>query len=209
MEVGSEDAIFAPLYEILRQRGVRFHFFHSVREVRLNRDGTRVAEIRLERQATCRREYEPLITVNGLGRWPDAPRYEFLTEGDALQKRLINLESARPAGEPVEIRRLRARRDFDVVVLGIPLAAIRHSCAGLIAADPRWRVIARNVEPVPGSTRGRLSSGRAWFGNLFVCGDWTRTRLNVSGAESSVLSGLQAAAALRGRPIPRELRRDW
>jgi uncharacterized protein with NAD-binding domain and iron-sulfur cluster len=67
----------------------------------------------------------------------------------------------------------------------------------------------RYVQSVAGSTRSRISPGRTWFKNLFVCGDWTRTGLNVGCTEAAVMSGLQAAAALCGEPLPAELLRDW
>jgi hypothetical protein len=38
MQAGMGDAVFTPLYEVLRARGVRFKFFHAVTALRLGRD---------------------------------------------------------------------------------------------------------------------------------------------------------------------------
>lgn len=355
LRAGMGDTVFAPLYETLKRRGVRFHFFHRVDEVRLNSERTRVAEIRLERQATCRGEYEPLIEVKGLSCWPNTPRYELLEEGAELRERGVDLESVWADWDPVERIVLQAERDFDAVVLGISLAALPDVCPQLIDAEPQWRKmlertrtvqtiaaqlwfepdldelgwsygppiltafdpplatwidqsqvldreawdaadgprslaslcgaladaksipppapskfperqhqraleaafswcksaatklwprfaspekgvdwdlladrgnhsgamrlnaqhIRANINPsdryvlsVAGSTHARISPAQAWFENLFVCGDWTRTDLNIGCLEAAVMSGFEAAAALRGEPTPSESFRE-
>src|SRR4051794_15796688 len=50
MQAGMGDAIFAPMYEALRERGVRFEFFHDVRHLQLSDDGTRVERIDVVQQ---------------------------------------------------------------------------------------------------------------------------------------------------------------
>ena len=55
MQAGMGDAVFTPVYEVLRARGVRFKFFH-VTALRLGRDDSgrpvkRVDEIELIEQA--------------------------------------------------------------------------------------------------------------------------------------------------------------
>lgn len=348
MPAGVGDAVFAPLYTVLHRRGVRFHFFHRVRALRLAADGTRVEAIELDRQATPRAgadRYEPLIDAQGLPCWPRTPLYDRLEEGEELRQRQTDLESDWSDWEPVEQIRLTADNDFDAVVLGISLAALPRVGGELIAAEPAWRRMVEQVPTVPttvtqwwfrrgaselqpappaafatalpppldtwgdlasqpepaaadparsvaslrgiwpnaaeipsdeasnfpkleqdraaaealvwfkqhaselwpklqgpaiwnalddphdgagearfraqfhqalinasdryvqsaaGSTQFRLSAAQAWFGNLFVCGDWTRTTLNLGCAEAAVLSGRQAAAALCGAPVPDE-----
>jgi hypothetical protein len=67
----------------------------------------------------------------------------------------------------------------------------------------------RYVQSAAGTTQVRLSPDHAWFGNLFICGDWTRTPLNAGCIEAAVMSGRLAAAALRGEDPPLELTGDW
>ncbi len=58
----------------------------------------------------------------------------------------------------------------------------------------------RYVLSPPGSIRFRLPQRDADFGNLFLAGDWTRTRYNSGCVEAAVDSGLRAAAAIDAYP---------
>jgi uncharacterized protein with NAD-binding domain and iron-sulfur cluster len=147
MQAGMGDVVFTPLYEVLRKRGVTFRFFEKVEELALSADGARIGSIRMARQATVRGgEYHPLVRVKGIDCWPDRPLYEQLVEGDAL--RGIDLESSHSGWEPVERHTLREGVDFDEVILGIPVGALRHICKPLIAARREWRGMVENVTTV-------------------------------------------------------------
>jgi uncharacterized protein with NAD-binding domain and iron-sulfur cluster len=68
-----------------------------------------------------------------------------------------------------------------------------------------WRA---NVDPteryvlsLPGTARLRLPPGASGFANLFLAGDWTRTRLNAGCVEAAIESGLRAARAMSGAAI--------
>jgi len=58
----------------------------------------------------------------------------------------------------------------------------------------------RYVQSLPGTDRFRLRSDESGFDNLFLAGDWTDSGLNAGSIEGAVLSGLQAANAVRCRP---------
>ena len=58
----------------------------------------------------------------------------------------------------------------------------------------------RYVQSLPGTDRYRLRSDESGYDNLFLAGDWTDSGLNAGCIEAAVLSGLQAANAVRGRP---------
>lgn len=148
MRGGMGDVVFAPLYEVLRRRGVRFRFFHRLDDLRLAPDGSHVAALEMSVQAEIARgEYRPLIDVAGMPCWPAEPDYDQLVDGDALRAAGWQPES------PWEPRRAAARTlrvgdDFDLVVLGVGLGAIPHVCRALIARDPRWRDMAERVTTV-------------------------------------------------------------
>jgi uncharacterized protein with NAD-binding domain and iron-sulfur cluster len=59
----------------------------------------------------------------------------------------------------------------------------------------------RYVQALPGSDRHRLRTDASGCTNLFLAGDWIDTGLNVGCIEAAVLSGLQAANAVLGRPV--------
>jgi uncharacterized protein with NAD-binding domain and iron-sulfur cluster len=58
----------------------------------------------------------------------------------------------------------------------------------------------RYVQSLPGTDRYRLRSDESGYDNLFLAGDWTDSGINAGCIEAAVLSGLQAANAVRGRP---------
>jgi uncharacterized protein with NAD-binding domain and iron-sulfur cluster len=146
MTAGMGDVVFAPLYELLRQRGVKFEFFHRVRALRPSADGRRVETIEIGRQAKVREgtEYDPLVQVKGLACWPAEPRYELL-EHPAPGRDLESFWDDRP---DVETRRLVAGTDFDKVVLAISLGALPFICGDLVAARPAWTETVRKVGTV-------------------------------------------------------------
>src|SRR5437870_7518153 len=73
MQAGMGEAVFAPLYQVLRARGVQFRFFHRVDALRLGEDGCSVDAIEVGVQAEPARGaggYEPLVRVRELACWP-------------------------------------------------------------------------------------------------------------------------------------------
>jgi len=146
MSAGMGETIFAPLYEVLRRRGVRFEFFHTIDHLELSADRKSVARVAVDVQArVARGTYRPLIDVRGLPVWPSEPLWDQLDTGEAL--RGADFESWWDAPPPVERRVLEAGRDFDEVILGISLGALREVCAELCAdADnPRFGAMVENV----------------------------------------------------------------
>ncbi len=93
MQAGMGDAVFAPFYEVLRARGVRFRFFSAVTRLGLSDDWRLVDEIEVVPQVELdSEEYEPLIPVGGLPCWPSEPRWEQLVDGEAHRIAGIDFE---------------------------------------------------------------------------------------------------------------------
>jgi len=141
------EVVFAPLYQLLRRRGVRFRFFHKVKQLRS--DGEHVTAIRLGRQVELDPgvdEYEPLVTLKGVPCWPSRPRYEQIVLGDSPLIQALDFESA----ESPEIEEFTLRRgvDFDDVILGIPAPALPRVCAELSEQLPRWRDALEHADAV-------------------------------------------------------------
>ncbi|MEA3247361.1 MAG: NAD(P)-binding protein, partial [Gemmatimonadota bacterium] len=144
MNAGMGDVVFAPLYEALRARGVRFEFFHRLRNVGLGPerkqgakgkrgakaasgaaggaagDAPWVRALTFDVQARAKDPagYDPLVDVRGVPSWPAEPVWSRLAGGAALRKK-------KPAFEwpwdrtRVTTRTLRAQDDFDFVVLAV------------------------------------------------------------------------------------------
>jgi uncharacterized protein with NAD-binding domain and iron-sulfur cluster len=145
LAAGMGDVVFAPLYQALRARGVRFAFFHRVDALRLNGDRTAVAAIELGRQAQLAgAEYDPLVRVRGLPCFPSAP-----LEGQLVAPPAADVESAYGARDSEHAVTLVAGEDFDDVVLATSLGIVPSICGELVAHSPRWRAMVERVATVP------------------------------------------------------------
>jgi uncharacterized protein with NAD-binding domain and iron-sulfur cluster len=143
MNAGMGDTIFGPLYRVLEDRGVRFEFFKRVTNLGLSQTGNLIQHIDLSRQVNLRvPSYDPLVVVNELPCWPSDPKWDDIVDGPAIRDALaaegLTLESAWCA-ESVGVERLTLGQDFDRVVLGISVAALRDVAPELIAERESWR----------------------------------------------------------------------
>jgi uncharacterized protein with NAD-binding domain and iron-sulfur cluster len=156
MQAGMGDVVFTPLYEVLRARGVRFRFFHAVTALGLGRDETgrqvnRVDRIELIEQAKLApglSEYRPLAGVEGLECWPSEPLWDQLepaAQGREFELALNPLERGK---QTLERSRPGERKDFDEVVLAIPVGALKPICQELIDHDERFAAGIRNAVTV-------------------------------------------------------------
>jgi len=159
MQAGMGDVVFAPVYEALKRRGVKFEFFHKVEELGSD-SGTEVETIRLTRQIALKGGgYDPLVDVNGLPCWPSQPDFAQLDPAQAalLQQHGVNLESAwsdwpqvyqQRFGQPLPERLLKRGVDFDLVVFGISAAAVRELCPQLVARSTPLATMCDRVKTV-------------------------------------------------------------
>ncbi len=152
MRAGMGDTIFSPLYVVLKNRGVKFKFFHKVLNLSLSADRSRVETIAMEVQAKVKPErkeagYDPIYTVKGVPSWPSEPFWDQLQDAGELRK-LPNLETYWNGGIHGEVRTFRLGEDFDSVVLGIAVGALPYICPELVADNPRWRNMVDRVETV-------------------------------------------------------------
>jgi uncharacterized protein with NAD-binding domain and iron-sulfur cluster len=185
MRSGMGDVVFAPLYEVLKRRGVRFEFFHRLENVRLADPATLgagekpyVEALDFEVQARVaagpageRGEYRPLIDVRGLPCWPAQPLDDQLAGGEALRGR--DFESFWETGG--EIRTLRVVEDFDFVVLGVGIGVVPHVCREIVARDPRWRAMVEHVKT------NATQAFQLWMRTEMSELGWTDPAINVSG----------------------------
>lgn len=156
MRSGMGDCVFAPYYEVLKRRGVRFEFFHRLENVRLcpqkvlaPGEHPYVEALEFDVQAEIRAggEYQPLIDVKGVPCWPSKPDFSQLVDGERLAREGWRFEShwdRRRAGTKV----LRVTEDFDFVVLGVSVGAVPFVCREILQRDERWRAMVKNVKTV-------------------------------------------------------------
>jgi uncharacterized protein with NAD-binding domain and iron-sulfur cluster len=177
MQSGMGDVVFAPLYEVLHKRGVRFEFFHRLENVAMNwGPSPHVGALEFEVQAETvnGREYEPLIDVDGLPCWPNEPQWEQLKNGRRLQREARDFENffdPRTVGRRV----LRVEEDFDFVVLGVGIGCVPHVCREIVARDSRWRAMVDHVKTVA------TQAFQIWLTKDMRELGWTDPAINVSG----------------------------
>lgn len=149
MRAGMGDVVFAPMYEALVRRGVTFEFFHRVDALRLTPDGTHVGAIEVSVQAEPRDPkagYRPLVDVKGLPCWPAEPLTEQLRGAKGMTA--FDAESFWSPWKPVRTEVLELGKDFDEVVLGIPVGSHHFVCADLVAHHPHWRHMTEHVATI-------------------------------------------------------------
>lgn len=150
MMCGMGDTIFAPLYEVLKSRGVKFHFFHKASAIHLNADATAVAAVDFEIQAETLdadpQNYAPLFDCRGLPSWPAEPLYDQLRDPEKL--RPIDLESYYSGYAGVGTLTLEAGRDFDTLLLGTPVQCLPFLCKDLHRWNNSWRQMVSGVKAV-------------------------------------------------------------
>lgn len=154
MQAGMGDVVFAPLYEVLKRRGVRFEFFHRLRDVRMESGGDTaqpfVAGLDFDIQARLRYgpTYAPLVDVGSVPCWPSQPDWAQIEDGARLRDVGCDFESHwndRRVGR----RSLELGRDFDYVVLAVGVGALPHIAEQLVASNDRWRTMIDSVKTVP------------------------------------------------------------
>lgn len=136
------DLVVEPMYQVLKSRGVKFEWFNRVDELTPAADGSAIEAVTIGRQVALKAgSYDPLYPLtSGQLVWPDRPLYDQIKNGDALKASGADLESkwtTWPDALPPKV--LKARTDYDLLVLAIPPGAHRDICAGLIKQKPAWQ----------------------------------------------------------------------
>ncbi|MDX1436039.1 MAG: NAD(P)-binding protein, partial [Anaerolineales bacterium] len=171
MQAGMGDTIFGPLYLVLKERGVKFKFFHRVKSLHASEDGQTIDQILVEEQVRITPEqeaqggYAPLIDVKGLPCWPSEPRWDQVVGGEKLKEQGVDLESY--CGPPGSDHTLVRGQDFDEVILGISLGAIPYICEDLIEKSGPWKKMVDNIKTV------RTQSYQLWLKPTAYMLGWT------------------------------------
>jgi len=173
MNAGMGDTIFTPVYKALShykptedQGGVTLKLFHEINNLRLNEDKNRVEAIEMFQQAHMKpdengnprgiEDYDPFVIVDKIPCWPSVPIYDQLEEGDELKADNINLESHWSPWEDICKKKpdfnskykkvLKAGEDFDIVILGTPLATLPYIASELIDASAKWQKMMETLQ---------------------------------------------------------------
>jgi uncharacterized protein with NAD-binding domain and iron-sulfur cluster len=180
MNAGMGDVVFAPLYQVLKHRGVRFEFFHRLRNVGLapHREGeppyVQTLEFDVQAEVEGGAEYQPLIYIHNVPSWPSMPNYSQLIGGEDLAREGRAFEASWE-GCSAGVNTLEVTRDFDFVVLGVGLGALPEVALELLEREPRWRDMIRHVKTVP------TQAFQLWMRESTAQLGWPYPAANVSG----------------------------
>ena len=150
---GFGDTIFTPIYQLLKRRGVTFRFFHNVTALMPSADGSMIETIVIEQQAGLAPgvpEYDPFgPKVSGIDSWPNAPLWNQILGGEKLAAAGVNFEDYySPQPPAAAILHLQQGRDFDQVILGIPVGALGTICQALVGQRQNWADMVSNLATV-------------------------------------------------------------
>lgn len=208
------DVVFAPMYQLLVARGVRFEFFHRLDAVDLDTSDAEnpfVRELVFGRQAQLRKgvaAYAPLVdvTVGGapdgrrMAAWPSKPDLAQLAPDTDPQRDFESAWDRRSVGAPV---RLQAGRDFHMVVLALGLGAIRCLDGNLIT-QPRWAAMLRHMKTVA------TQAAQIWMRREMPALGWRDPPVTLSGFEEPFdtwadMTHIVPAEDWGPKPVPRAL----
>jgi uncharacterized protein with NAD-binding domain and iron-sulfur cluster len=170
MQAGMGDTIFAPAYEALRKRGVKFKFFHRVMSLTLTPDGKSVASVQMSRQADLKpdvAEYDPFVQVKDLACWPNQPNWDQLVNGDAMKSNRVNMENPWGSWEGVGSVEIQQGTDFDLAVIAISKDALYHATPDLMKASPAWNDMVTGIATVD------TIAAQLWFTEDSAALGWT------------------------------------
>ena len=159
LAAGMGEVVVAPIYNVLKQRGVEFCFFHKLTGIELTDDEKAVAALCFDQQVRLDDDVRVYVPTNpagpesgGLEYWPSEPDWDQINPHDRTD---CDLESYW-CTQSVDPCRIQQGDEFDDVVLSIPVSAFKQlnaedegPCAELIAASQSFRRMAQSASPVP------------------------------------------------------------
>jgi uncharacterized protein with NAD-binding domain and iron-sulfur cluster len=143
---GTGDTMIMPLYDTLVARGVDFQFFRTVEQIHWSQGS--IQSLTVGEQVTLSGPtYDPVIEVGNVRAWPSEPLYDQIDPAQAklLQERGVDLENPWSDWAPVASSTLAVGRDYDQIVLAIPVGALPDCCGEIITNDPKWSAMVTGV----------------------------------------------------------------
>lgn len=183
MQSGMGDTVFAPFYEVLKKRGVRFEYFHELTNMKVcdaadvplgEHPWIEALEFDVQARVKDGAEYQPLVDYDTVPCWPAEPDWSQLEDGEKMRDEGWLFEcwwDRRKVGD----KTLLVGRDFDVCVLAVGVGAVRHVSKELIERSERWRKMVDAARSV--ATQATQIWTRVPMNEL----GWERPPINISG----------------------------
>jgi uncharacterized protein with NAD-binding domain and iron-sulfur cluster len=155
---GTGGSLTAPLYKVLKHRGIKFKFFNKVEKIHYSKT-KEIESMTIGEQVPLKKgidDYDPLIDVHlpdgkVLNDWPAEPLYNQLDPDvvKRLKEKEIDLESSWADWNDYEKNTLKKGDDFDEIILGIPVLALKHICSEIADKDDDWKNMVDKVATTP------------------------------------------------------------
>ncbi len=157
---GTGDTMVMPMYEVLKNRGVNFKFFHEIKQVHYSTTGS-IEKISYAEQVKLKgTSYDPVFKIGELCAWPATPNYDQIDPEYATKLIDGNVNLEDPWAKWSNYRdneTLQAGIDFDEVILGIPIGTLKTICSEIIEKDEKWKLMTENILTTP------TQSAQLWF----------------------------------------------
>lgn len=153
-KAGTADTMITPIYLVLKNRGVNFKFFHKVEQVHYS-DSGEIEKVSMAEQVTLKNgTYNPTYQFKNLDVWPGEPLYDQIDDeqAKALKEGQYDLEESWCGWENVGQLSLEKGKDFDYVILGIPIDVLGGKegiCKEIIDNNEAWNKMYHNVKSIP------------------------------------------------------------
>ena len=184
VRTGMAEAVVAPMYQLMRDRGVRFEFFHRVRRLETDDAGRNVERILIDRQARpTSGTYEPIRVFNGIPTWPHEPFWDQLENGENLRADGVNFESNWSPDYPVEEIALTRGTDFDKVILGISMGGYKPLNGDPSLAQPLIDRGGRFADMVNGIGLVPTMAAQVWLPDMSGELGWDERPATVAGPD--------------------------
>jgi len=139
MTVGMGEAVFAPIFEVLRDRGVSIELFSKVKELHVS--GGSATKVVFGRQAIVtagQDQYDPFVNVGSVRCWRQDPDPSQLDAGaPVIGNDPYSDTFTGQVGPDLE---LHVGSDFDWVVCAMPAPVTAHVLRGVPASSPLARI---------------------------------------------------------------------
>jgi len=172
---GTGGTIITPIFQVLKDRGVSFKFFHRVKQIHYSRSGI-IEKISVAEQVKLAdhvQEYQPLKKYNEVFDWPESPLLDQLDPEWAarISEGNVDLESMWAKWTDYREKELLIGQDFDQIVLAIPVNALKDICSEIVEHDHRWAEMVKKV-PTTQTFGVQLWISKSWAELGFNGPDW-------------------------------------
>lgn len=153
LAAGTGGTFIAPLVLVLKSRGVKFNYFHKLKEVSYSKTNN-IQNIKIDVQVDLKDkdlEYNPFIIQKGIHQWTSKPDYNQIDEEQAnlLRKNKIDLESTLCNWKPISSKTLSFKRDFDIVVLATSIKPLKYVAKDIIDKKESWKNMVDHIATTP------------------------------------------------------------